>query len=198
MLYWANKNIYTFLISYSHLVQMQDQKDCSLDSWNCHEKWVHVPQSQELINRVPVLYTLYNLRPVMRINEQCMVFCFSFKVFVMRFQILKAARSAVTLLVTKRLLKVAQNQNISVKRSERSKVKAWARDLFYPITVGTEEQTPPQGTARVPGLELCWPGFILGIGHQIFTSSLLPTHKGAASVCELYNYFWKSKNWRWK
>lgn len=164
MLCCVNKNIYTFLISYSHLVQMQDQKDCSLDSWNCHKKWVHVTQSQELINRVPVLHALYNLRPVMRINEQCTVFCFSFKVFVMRFQILKAARNAVTLLVTKRLLKVAQNQNISVKRTERSKVEAWARDNFYPITVRTGEQTPTQGTACAPALELCLSGFILGIG----------------------------------
>lgn len=145
---------------------MQDQKDCSLDSWNCHKKWVHVTQPQELINRVPVLCTLHNLKPVMRINEQCTVFCYSFKVFVMRFQILKAARNAVTLLVTKRLLKVAQNQNISVKRSERSKVEAWARNPSYPITVGT-------GTTRVPGLELCLPSFILGFGH-IFLFSLPP------------------------
>lgn len=177
MLYWVNKNTYTFLISFSHLVQMQDQKDCSLDSWNCHKKWVHITQSQELINRVPVLYALYNLRPVMRINEQCTVFCFSFKVFVMRFQILKAARNAVTFLVTKRLLKVAQNQNISVKRTERSKVEAWARDVFYGITVGTGAQTPTQGTARAPGLELCLPGFVLGIGHQLFTSSPSPCPK---------------------
>lgn len=198
MLYWANKNIYIFLISHSHLVQMQDQKDCSLDSWNCHEKWVHVAQSQELINRVPVLYALHNLRPVMRINEQCMVFCFSFKVFVMRFQILKAARSAVTLLMTKRLLKVAQNQNISVKRTERSKVEAWARDPFYPITVGTGNKHPP----KVQLLFLGWNSAGLALSWELGTRSshppLLPTPKGAASVCKLYNYFWKQKNWRWK
>lgn len=41
----------------------------------------------------------------------------------MRFQILKVACNAVTLLVTKRLLKVAQNQNISLKRANTRKVE---------------------------------------------------------------------------
>lgn len=171
MLYWVNKNIYTFLISYSHLVQMQDQKDCSLDSWNCHKKWVHVTQSQELINRVPVLCTLHNLKPVMRINEQCTLFCFSFKVFVMRFQILKAARNAVTLLVTKRLLKVAQNQNISVKRSERSKVEAWARNPSYlPSRWGLGSKHPPKVQLVFLGWNSAYPALSWDLG----TSSTSP------------------------
>lgn len=171
---------------------MQDQKDCSLDSWNCQKKWVHVTQSQELINRVPVLYTLYNLKPVMRINEQCTIFCFSFKVFVMRFQILKAARNAVTLLMTKRLLKVAQNQNISVKRTERSEVEAWARDPFYPIMVGVGNKHPP----KVQLMFLGWNSACLALSWELGTCSshpALPPTPEELQVCVSFSTIFGSR-----
>lgn len=110
----------------------------------------------------------------------------------MRFQILTVACNAVTLLVTKRLLKVAQNQNISVKRTETGKAEKFNPGILSQSQSG--ELTTTQGTPLIPaGWSSACLLLSLELGARSSHPPVSPTPTVTASVCKLFKYFGSRK-----